>query len=235
MRSPHLSETAPGRSSGSRSLWSLAWGLPELPDTSTYNPQAVHEFHYYEGIEPHLLALPVRIMKMAGIRTVILTNAAGGLNPDFVPGDLMVITDHINLSGINPLIGGNEDAFGPRFPDMTKAYHPEYCEKIIKEAEEMGIRLRQGIYVMNTGPSYETPAEIRMMRLLGGDAVGMSTVPEVVAARHCGIHVIGISCITNMAPGILDQPLCHDEVIETAEKVKHKFECILDRIIGNIL
>lgn len=192
-------------------------------------------FHYYEGIEQHMLALPVRIMKEAGVKTIILTNAAGGLNPTFTPGDLMLITDHINFSGSTPLRGENNEEIGPRFPDMTEVYSKQYIEKIQCIAEEKGIKLKNGVYVMNTGPAYETPAEVRMLQILGGDTVGMSTVPEATAARHCGIKVIGVSCITNMAAGILDQPLCHEEVMETAEKVKKDFEYLVDIMIQEVI
>ena len=166
---------------------------------------------------------------------MILTNAAGGLNPTFTPGDLMLITDHINFSGSTPLRGENNEEIGPRFPDMTEVYSKQYIEKIQCIAEEKGIKLKNGVYVMNTGPAYETPTEVRMLQILGGDAVGMSTVPEATAARHCGIKVIGVSCITNMAAGILDQPLCHEEVMETAEKVKKDFEYLVDIMIQEVI
>lgn len=191
-------------------------------------------FHYYEGIPQSKIVIPVRIMKMAGVRTLIITNAAGGINQSFVPGDLMLITDHINYSGSNPLIGANDDEMGPRFPDMSDIYRKELRKEVLKITGQAGILLREGVYMMFSGPSFETPAEIRMARTLGGDAAGMSTVPEAIAAAHCGIGVIGISCITNMAAGILDQPLNHQEVLDTAAMVRHKFEKVVDLIIENI-
>ena len=192
-------------------------------------------FHYYEGIPQKQLALPVRLMKDAGIRTLILTNAAGGVNRDFRPGDLMLIRDHINFSGSNPLIGPNADSYGPRFPDMSGIYTASLREKVLEQAAAAGISLQEGTYMMFAGPSYETPAEIRMAGILGADAVGMSTVPEAIAARHCGLQVIGISCITNMAAGIQKQPLNHQEVCETAARVQSSFETLIDRIIKNVL
>ena len=192
-------------------------------------------FHYYEGIPQSKLALPIRLMKEAGVKTVILTNAAGGANKSFHPGDLMLITDHINYSGSNPLIGDNDDSIGVRFPDMSDVYTKALREKVLKVTEEEGISLRQGVYMMFSGPSFETPAEIRMAQLLGGDAAGMSTVPEAISAAHAGIQVIGISCITNMAAGILDQPLNHIEVLETAARVKDTFEKVVDLIIEKVV
>lgn len=191
-------------------------------------------FHYYEGYTPEDIVLPVRVMKLLGVRVLIVTNAAGGVNTDFAPGDLMVIRDHINYSGLNPLIGKNHDEFGVRFPDMSKAYDPVLASVAHKTAEGLGIRLRDGVYIWFSGPSYETPAEIRMARTLGADAVGMSTVPEVIAARHCGIDVLGITCITNMAAGILDQPLTSEEVIETGNRVRADFAALIGGIIKAI-
>lgn len=191
-------------------------------------------FHYYEGNDMETIVLPVRVMKLLGVKTLIVTNAAGGINPDFSPGDLMVITDHINFSAMNPLRGVNLDDFGPRFPDMTEAYDRKLIQILVKVAKEQDIDLKQGVYAMMPGPSFETPAEIRMLRTLGADAVGMSTVPEVIAARHAGIKVVGISCITNMAAGILDQALTHDEVIETADKAKSKFIQLLGSFISSL-
>jgi purine-nucleoside phosphorylase len=188
-------------------------------------------FHYYEGYSMDKVTFPVRIMKTLGVTTLIVTNAAGGVNETFQPGDLMIITDHINNMGTNPLIGPNDDDFGVRFPDMSEAY----CKKLRQLAKEVAAKLnipiKEGVYVANTGPSYETPAEIRMIRKLGGDAVGMSTVPEVIVARHANMKVLGISCISNMAAGILDQPLTHDEVIETTEKVKSNFLALVKEIV----
>lgn len=191
-------------------------------------------FHYYEGNPMSLLSLPVYIMKYLGVKNLIVTNAAGGVNMSFNPGDLMIITDHINFASNNPLIGKNEDQIGPRFPDMSEAYSKELRNLVKEIAEGLSIDVKEGVYVMMTGPTYETPAEIRMIRFLGGDAVGMSTVPEVIAANHCGMKVLGISCITNMAAGILDQPLNHAEVIETSNKVKSSFIGLVKEIIKNM-
>ncbi|UII54710.1 purine-nucleoside phosphorylase [Cytobacillus spongiae] len=180
-------------------------------------------FHYYEGYSFDKVTFPVRVMKELGVEKLIVTNAAGGVNESFTPGDLMIIEDHINNMGSNPLIGPNDSKLGVRFPDMSEAYSKELREVAKKIASELSIPVQAGVYVGNTGPTYETPAEIRMFRTLGGDAVGMSTVPEVIVARHAGMEVLGISCISNMAAGILDQPLNHEEVIETTEKVKSHF------------
>lgn len=187
--------------------------------------------HYYEGFTQQELTLPVRVMAKLGVRTVILTNAAGGVNLDYRPGTLMLIADHINFSGQNPLMGPNLDQFGPRFPDMSDVYTKALRERLKPLAAQAGIPLREGVYVMYSGPSYETPAEIRMFRALGGDAVGMSTVPEAIAARHAGLQVMGVSCITNMAAGILPQPLSHAEVVETAGRVKAEFTRLLELMI----
>lgn len=180
-------------------------------------------FHYYEGYSLDKVTFPIRVMKALGVEQLIVTNAAGGVNETFQPGDLMIISDHINNMGTNPLIGPNDSALGVRFPDMTEAYSKRLRQLAKDVASCLGIRVQEGVYVANTGPSYETPAEIRMIRVLGGDAVGMSTVPEVIVARHANMEVLGISCISNMAAGILDQPLTHDEVMETTEKVKVDF------------
>lgn len=180
-------------------------------------------FHYYEGYSLDKVTFPIRVMKALGVEQLIVTNAAGGVNETFQPGDLMIISDHINNMGTNPLIGPNDSALGVRFPDMTEAYSKRLRKLAQDVASRLGIRVQEGVYVANTGPSYETPAEIRMIRAIGGDAVGMSTVPEVIVARHANMEVLGISCISNMAAGILDQPLTHDEVIETTEKVKADF------------
>lgn len=187
--------------------------------------------HYYEGYTQQELTLPVRVMARLGVKTVILTNAAGGVNLDYKPGTLMLISDHINFSGNNPLMGPNLDQFGPRFPDMSDVYTKTLREKLKPLAARADIPLREGVYVMYSGPSYETPAEIRMFRTLGGDAVGMSTVPEAIAARHAGLQVLGVSCITNMAAGILPQPLSHAEVVETASRVKAEFTRLLELMI----
>jgi purine-nucleoside phosphorylase len=180
-------------------------------------------FHYYEGYSFEKVTFPVRVMKELGVEILIVTNAAGGVNKSFEPGDLMIITDHINNMGSNPLIGPNDSRLGVRFPDMSEAYNKELRFLAKNIAEQLNMAIKEGVYVGNTGPTYETPAEVRMIRAFGGDAVGMSTVPEVIVARHAGIKVMGISCISNMAAGILDQPLNHEEVIETTEKVKANF------------
>lgn len=188
-------------------------------------------FHYYEGYALDKVTFPIRVMKAIGVEKLIVTNAAGGVNTSFEPGDLMIISDHINNTGQNPLIGPNDPEFGVRFPDMSTAYSKELRNKAKQVADNLNIPVKEGVYFGNTGPTYETPAEIRMTRILGGDAVGMSTVPEVVVARHAGIEVLGISCISNMAAGILDQPLSHDEVIETTERVKENFLALVKGII----
>lgn len=188
-------------------------------------------FHYYEGYGMKDVTLPVRVMQKIGVKTLIVTNAAGGVNLGYHPGELMVIGDIFSMTAQNPLIGPNLDAFGPRFPDMSCAFDKELRALAHECASEQGFALRDGVYAQMTGPTYETPAEIRMLRTLGADAVGMSTVPEVIVARHGGMRVLGISCITNMAAGILDQPLNHAEVTETANRVKGQFRNLLDRII----
>lgn len=188
-------------------------------------------FHYYEGYGMKDVTLPVRVMQKIGVKTLIVTNAAGGVNLGYHPGELMVIGDMFSMTARNPLIGPNLDAFGPRFPDMSCAFDKELRALAHECANEQGFALREGVYAQMTGPTYETPAEIRMLRTLGADAVGMSTVPEVIVARHGGMRVLGISCITNMAAGILDQPLNHAEVTETANRVKGQFRNLLDRII----
>lgn len=187
--------------------------------------------HFYEGYSPAQVAFPARVMCSLKPKALLVTNAAGGINPSFVPGDLMAITDHLNLSGFNPLIGHNEDQLGPRFPDMSHAYTPELLKLLEATAQAEKIALKKGVYVQLSGPSYETPAEIRMLRTLGADAVGMSTVPEVVAAAHMGVKVAGISCITNLAAGISAQPLSHAEVSETADRVKGVFSRLLKRFV----
>lgn len=180
-------------------------------------------FHMYEGYGPEVTAFPVRVMKAIGVQKMLVTNAAGGVNTSYTPGDLMIISDHLNLTGRNPLIGPNHSDFGVRFPDMSEAYSHR-LRKLAKEtADKQGFAMKEGVYAGLLGPNYETPAEIVMLRTLGADAVGMSTVAEVIIARHAGMEVLGISCITNMAAGILEQPLSHDEVMETAEMVKEKF------------
>jgi purine-nucleoside phosphorylase len=191
-------------------------------------------FHFYEGYDMNKVTFPVRVMKEMGVEKIVVTNAAGGVNTSFVPGDLMLITDHINFMGTNPLIGPNDNEMGVRFPDMSEAYSKQLGEVAKGVATKLGLDLKEGIYFGVTGPSYETPAEIRMIRTVGGDAVGMSTVPEVIVARHSGMKVLGISCITNMAAGILDQPLNHEEVIETTEKVKANFLSLVKEIVSEM-
>lgn len=187
--------------------------------------------HYYEGLSMQEITLPIRVLAALGVKTLILTNAAGGVNTSFHPGDLMLFRDHINYSGMNPLIGANHPSFGPRFPDMSDLYTAELREKIKIAAAEAGISLQEGVYAMYSGPNYETPAEIRMFRILGADAVGMSTVPEALVAGQQGMQVVGISCITNMAAGVLPQKLSHSEVIETAARVHDTFQTLIDRIL----
>lgn len=191
-------------------------------------------FHHYEGYTLQQVVMPVRVMAMLGCDILIVTNAAGGINLAFKPGDLMLIEDHINLMGDNPLIGPNIDELGLRFPDMSNAYDVGLRQTALKCAMEEKISLRQGIYAALTGPSYETPAEIRMLRTLGADAVGMSTVPEVIAAVHAGMKVVGISCITNMAAGVLNQPLSHKEVMDTADAVSDIFQRLMLRFIKEV-
>lgn len=187
--------------------------------------------HYYEGLSQRELTLPVRVLSALGVNTIVLTNACGGLNLSFNPGDLMLISDHINFSGSNPLIGPNLDHFGPRFPDMSDLYTASLRKMIREKAEENKISLREGVYAMYSGPNYETPAEIRMFRTLGADVVGMSTVPEALVAGHCGMQVIGVSCVTNMAAGVLPVKLSHAEVMETADRVHDQFQKLLDLIL----
>ena len=187
--------------------------------------------HYYEGVSQRELTLPVRVLNAIGAKKLVLTNACGGVNLSFRPGDLMLIADHINFSGANPLIGPNLDAFGPRFPDMSDLYTASLRAAIKEKAAAAGIALQEGVYAMYSGPNYETPAEIRMFRILGADTVGMSTVPEALVAGHCGMQVVGISCITNMAAGVLPVKLSHAEVMETAALVHDKFQNLLDIIL----
>ena len=191
-------------------------------------------FHYYEGYSMQEVTCPVRVMRLLGVETLVVTNAAGAVNKDYTPGDLMIISDHLNLSGSNPLIGKNLNEMGPRFPDLSNAYDKNLINKAKEIADNLNIDIKTGVYMMFTGPSYETPAEIRMARVIGADAVGMSTVPEVIVAAHCGIKVLGISCLTNMAAGILDQPLSHEEVMETSTKVKSTFTTLMNKIIEEI-
>ena len=189
-------------------------------------------FHMYEGYGPETVSFPVRVMKALGVKTLLVTNAAGGINADFKPGDLMLISDHINFMFKNPLIGPNDPEVGVRFPDMSEAYSKRLRALARGVGEKVGVTFQEGVYAGVLGPSYETPAEIRMLRTLGADAVGMSTVPETIAARHSGIEVLGISCISNMAAGMLDQPLSHAEVMETAEMVKETFIRVVRGIVA---
>jgi len=188
-------------------------------------------FHFYEGYTMKEITFPVRLMKAIGVNKLILTNAAGGVNTNYEPGDLMIINDHINFSGDNPLMGVNYNELGARFPDASNIYGKEIIMKIKEVAKSLSVGIQDGVYMFNTGPVYETPAEIRLARVLGADAVGMSTVPEAIVAAHAGMDVAGISCITNMASGILDQPLNHEEVIETADRVRNQFVKLVNGII----
>lgn len=191
-------------------------------------------FHFYEGYDMDKVVFPVRVMASMGIQQIIVTNAAGGINKSFVPGDLMIISDHINLTGQNPLRGKNIEDWGVRFPDMSTAYTPKLQKLCSEAASKCDLKLQKGVYIAVTGPSFETPAEIKMMRVMGADAVGMSTVPEVITARHMGLEILGISCITNMAAGILDQPLTHTETYETANQVKEQFIQLLKQVVSDI-
>lgn len=186
--------------------------------------------HFYEGHRLDEVVFPVRVLGRLGVRTLVLTNAAGAINPAFAPGDLMVIEDHLNLLG-NPLLGPNEDALGPRFPDMSEAYDRGLRDAAEAACRAAGVRSHRGVYVSLPGPSYETPAEIRMFRTMGADAVGMSTVPEVIAARHMGMRVVGLSCLTNMAAGVTNRKLDHREVLETGERVKAALLEVLARVV----
>jgi purine-nucleoside phosphorylase len=190
--------------------------------------------HYYEGHDLLRATFSIRVMGLIGVKTILLTNAAGGINTSFESGALMVIDDHINLFGTNPLIGPNDERFGPRFPDMTDAYSKRLRALADKVAAERGLEVAHGIYAALHGPSYETPAEIRYLRTIGADAVGMSTAPETIVARHMGIEVLAISCITNMAAGVLDTPLNHSEVMETAARVRDQFIALLEGTIQGL-
>lgn len=187
-------------------------------------------FHFYEGYDFEQITFPIRVFSLLGVKNIILTNAAGGINFNYAPGDFMIIRDHINFSGVSPLRGKNMDEFGPRFPDMTNLYDPELSTMIRDLATAGKMNINEGVYAYLQGPNFETPAEIKALRTLGADAVGMSTVPEAIVARHCGIKVAGISCITNMAAGILDQPLSHEEVNETAALVRDQFKELIKNL-----
>lgn len=190
--------------------------------------------HLYEGYTPQQVAFPIRVLGRMGIRAVILTNAAGGINLDYKQGALVVINDHINLQGQNPLVGKNDECLGIRYPDMTMTYWKLYREFAREEAQKLGISIHEGVYAGMLGPSFETPAEIRFLRTIGADLVGMSTISEVIAARHMGIKVLAISCVTNMAAGILDQILTHEEVLETGERVKGAFIALVKAVLARI-
>jgi purine-nucleoside phosphorylase len=190
--------------------------------------------HLYEGYSAQQVVFPMRVLGRMGIRAVILTNAAGGINLTYKQGALVALSDHINLQGANPLVGPNDDRLGLRFPDMTHAYDKSHRAMAREEARKLDIPLQEGVYAALLGPSYETPAEIRYLRTIGADLVGMSTALEVIAARHMGIQVLAISCVTNMAAGILDQPLSHEEVMETGERVKTSFEALLRAVLPRI-
>ena len=190
--------------------------------------------HLYEGYSAKELAFPIRVFARMGVKAIILTNAAGGVKREFIEGRLVVISDHINLLCVNPLAGPNEDKFGARFPDMTAAYDKRFRELTLAEGRLLGINLGEGVYAAVAGPSYETPAEVRYLRSIGADLVGMSTVPEVSAARHSGLRVLGISCVTNAAAGVLDQPLDHKDVLETAERMKGQFTGLLRAVIPDL-
>jgi len=188
--------------------------------------------HYYEGYPIADVVFPVRVLGRMGVKIVIMTNAAGGVNTGFRPGEVMIIEDHINYMGVNPLIGPNEDELGLRFFDLSDAYDKALGEIAERACQAAGVTVRRGVYIAFAGPSYETPAEICMSRTMGADAVGMSTVPEVIAARHMGLRVLGLSCITNMAAGVLAQKLNHHEVLEVGEQMKAHLLDVLQRVIG---
>jgi purine-nucleoside phosphorylase len=190
--------------------------------------------HLYEGYSVKEVVFPIRVLARMGAKVVMLTNAAGGIKLEFTQGRLVVIKDHINLQGVNPLSGPNDERFGPRFPDMTVAYDRRFREMTVGLGNRAGMSIYEGVYAALAGPNYETPAEIRYLRAIGADLVGMSTVPEVIAARHCGLRVLGISCVTNAAAGILDRPLSHEEVLATTERVKGQFIALLKAVIPKI-
>jgi purine-nucleoside phosphorylase len=191
-------------------------------------------FHYYEGYSMSVVTFPVYVMKQLGIDTLIVTNAAGGMNRAFAPGDLMLITDHINCTGDNPLIGPNLEEFGPRFPDMSRAYTPELIALAEAKAKELGIKVQKGVYCGISGPTYMTPSELIMLAQVGGDAVGMSTVPEVIVASHAGLRVLGISCITDMAIGEELAPLTHEQVVEVANRTRPRFISLVKSIVNEV-
>jgi purine-nucleoside phosphorylase len=190
--------------------------------------------HFYEGYTPQEVIFPMRVLARMGVRAVVLTNAAGGINPQYSQGCLVVIRDHINLQGVNPLVGPNDERFGPRFFDMTRAYWKPYGDAALEAGRRLGLKIFEGVYAALSGPSYETPAEIRYLRAIGADLAGMSTVPEVIAAQHMGMRVLGISCVTNLAAGVSDQPINHEEVLETGERVKGEFVALLRAVLPRI-
>lgn len=191
-------------------------------------------FHFYEGYDIKEITFPIRVLIGLGIKSLFVTNAAGGVDKSYNPGDLMIIKDHINITGQNPLIGKNYDEFGPRFLDMSNPYDKEYINIARQEAEKLSLNIKEGNYIWFTGPTYETPAEVNAARILGANAVGMSTVPEVIVANHQGVRVLGVSCITNMAAGILDQPLNHEDVVKTSQKVKKEFQELIINTLHQI-
>lgn len=191
-------------------------------------------YHFYEGHPMEKVVYPVKVMKKLGVKKLIVTNAAGAINKEFRPADLMIITDHINLMGTNPLIGPNDDTLGTRFPDMSEVYKKYLVDITYESAKELGFEMRKGVYAANTGPTYETPTEVRMLRMLGADAIGMSTVPEAIVANYCGIDVLGISCISNAASGVGEASLSHQEVIETTNAAKAKFKSLLLKVLEKI-
>lgn len=191
-------------------------------------------FHFYEGHSIQKIVFPIKVMKKLGVKTVILTNAAGGVNPAFNPSDLMIITDHINNMGVNPLIGPNDDEMGLRFPDMSEVYSAELIDLVKNTAHKHGIDVQEGVYMALTGPSYETPAEVKMARIIGADAVGMSTVPEATVAKWAGMNVIGISCICNSAAGVSTVALAHEDVIHAANVAKGRFKTLIKEVIKNL-
>ncbi|MEJ7616689.1 MAG: purine-nucleoside phosphorylase [Pyrinomonadaceae bacterium] len=192
-------------------------------------------FHYYEGYALEEVTFPIRVFSVMGIKTIVLTNAAGGINIAFEQGSLMLVADHLNLIGASPLRGINDERFGPRFPDLTEVYDKQGQELVLRAAQDMGLELRRGVYAAVSGPAYETPAEVRMLRALGADAVGMSTAPEAIVARHMGLKVIGLSCITNLAAGTSDQPINHEEVMAVGERVRDQFTQLLRSVIPKLV
>jgi purine-nucleoside phosphorylase len=206
----------------------------QLPSSSITVAVMQGRFHYYEGYSLEEVTLPIRAFGAMGVKKLVLTNAAGGVNPDFKQGDFMLITDHINLMMISPLRGKHDERLGARFPDMTEVYSREYRRIAKAVADELGLKLHEGVYLALQGPNYETPAEIRMMRILGADAVGMSTVPEAIVAKQMGMETLGISLITNAAAGIEDGPINHAEVMEMGERVSEQVSQLLTRIIERL-